>query len=261
MTPVSIDVIVPIFHANSRNISAIIGLPTPKDTRVNYYLVIDRPTDAEKDIKSSLGEEDSVRVIRNKKNLGVHISRNLGFEKGQGEYALFLDDDVNPDPGLLFAYKAAIEQYPRSPGFVGSGRFPEPFNSFTKGTVASDILTFWDMAEKRPSLAWGVTANLMVRRDAVGPIRFSSAFPKKGGGEDIDFCLRVSQRHSLPFVSVPDAVVVHPWWDNGSSNIAGLLDGHTETRNWLGYILGTSIAMHRTLWRQYFSDVVPPWFY
>lgn len=216
MTTVSIDVIVPIFRANMRNISAIVHLPIPKDTRVNYYLVVDRPAGLEKDFESVLGQQNSVRVIRNEKNLGVHISRNLGFEKGQGEYALFLDDDVDPDPGLLFAYKSAIDKFPQSPGFVGSGRFPQPFNSFTRGTVASDILTFWDIAEKRPRLAWGVTANLMVRRDAVGPIRFSSAFPKKGGGEDIDFCLRVSRRFSLPFVSVPGAVVVHPWWNNGS---------------------------------------------
>lgn len=38
--------------------------------------------------------------------------------------------------------------------------------------------------------------------------RFLKGYPKAGGGEDVDFCLR------LPgiLVSVPDAVVHHPLW-------------------------------------------------
>ncbi len=56
----------------------------------------------------------------------------------------------------------------------------------------------------------------MVKREAVGDIRFSDSFPKNGGGEDVDFCLRIVERSQKWFASVPEARIVHPWWDKGS---------------------------------------------
>src|SRR5438876_1142355 len=70
-------------------------------------------------------------------------------------------------------------------------------------------------------LPWGITANLLVRRNPDGTVLFSEDFPKTGGGEDIDFCLRLrawqaqQNPRSEGFVSVPAAVVRHPWWDGG----------------------------------------------
>jgi GT2 family glycosyltransferase len=155
-------------------------------------------------------------VIGNDGNLGAHVSRNRGLEEGNSDYVLFLDDDVEPFPNLLEGYREAIEKYPDAPGFVGSSRFPNPVNSFTRGTVASDILTFWDISETRSELTWGITANLLVSRKATGPIRFSLGFPKRGGGEDIDFCLNIVGRTGKPFRAAPNAPVHHPWWDGGS---------------------------------------------
>ena len=61
-------------------------------------------------------------------------------------------------------------------------------------------------------MSWGTTSNLMVRRNAMKGNRFSKAFPKHGGGEDIDFCLRVVTSSEKRFRTVPDAQVRHPWW-------------------------------------------------
>lgn len=120
-----------------------------------------------------LPDNGNVTVMQNGKNLGAHASRNRGLEAGSGTYVLFLDDDIEPSSRLLEAYKEAIATHPDSVGFVGVASFPQPINSFTRGVVASDILTFWDIARTHESLAWGVTANLMVKREAVGDIRFS----------------------------------------------------------------------------------------
>ena len=81
--------------------------------------------------------------------------------------------------------------------------------------MASDILTFFDLSAHRPRMAWGVTANLCLRRSALGTLRFSPAFPKGGGGEDIDLCLRMHEDDGEPFISVDDAIVDHPWWPIG----------------------------------------------
>ena len=100
------------------------------------------------------------------------------------------------------------------PGFVGLTKYPEPMNSFTKGVISSDILSFFTLPKYYDEMAWGVTANLLTKRDAIRDIRFSNDFPKKGGGEDIDFCLRIMLKCNSKFVCTPMAMVTHPWWES-----------------------------------------------
>jgi GT2 family glycosyltransferase len=191
-------------------------MEVPQGMDVNYYIVIDNPKDAVVESLSIFGDRRNVKVLRNEGNLGAHVSRNRGLDEGASDYALFLDDDVEPHSTLIQEYREAIEKYPDAPGFVGLSRFSNPVNSFTRGTVASDILTFWAISETRSELAWGITANLLVSRKAVGPIRFSPKFPKRGGGEDIDFCLNIVARTGKLFRAAPKAIVHHPWWNGGS---------------------------------------------
>jgi GT2 family glycosyltransferase len=216
LKPLSIDVIVPTVRVDPRAMQAILGMDVPPGMAVNYYIVIDNPKSAVVKSVSGFAEKDNIRVLRNDGNLGAHVSRNRGLDEGDSDYVLFLDDDVEPFPNLLHGYREAIEKYPDAPGFVGSSRFPNPLNSFTRGTVASDILTFWDISETRSELAWGITANLLVNRKAAGPIRFLPDFPKRGGGEDIEFCLNIVGRTGKLFRAAPSASVHHPWWDGGS---------------------------------------------
>ena len=211
--PVSIDVVIPSIRADQDLLSNIVRMPVPQGVEVKYYIVVDRPSSAEDD--PPLEFPSNVAVMQNPGNLGAHASRNRGFEAGKGAYILFLDDDIRPSPDLLESYKEAIEKHPDSVGFAGVAKFPPPMNSFTRGIVASDILTFWDIARTHSSLAWGVTANLMVKREAVGDIRFRTVFPKGGGGEDIDFCLRIVERTGKWLDAVPGAEISHPWWQEG----------------------------------------------
>ena len=44
-------------------------------------------------------------------------------------------------------------------------------------------------------------------------LRFDDAFIKTGGGEDIDFCLKLRKQ---PLKCVVTAVCHHPWWNNGN---------------------------------------------
>ena len=210
----SLDIVVPSARADIEKLQAITTLKVPKDLSVHFYFVIDKPDASEESIANHFNGQ-AVTVIKNKTNLGAHLSRNMGFEAGSGEYVLFLDDDINVPPNLLEKYFEAIKKNSDVPGFVGPVSFPICINSHTQAAVASDILTFWDIAKQTPKLAWGITANLLVKRAAVGDIRFSSTFPKKGGGEDVDFCLRVVARYGAWFTSVPDAELLHPWWGQG----------------------------------------------
>lgn len=205
----SIDVVIPTASSPS-NLASIAAMQLPARASVNYYIVTDGPPGAIRNNYSS-----NMKFIRNAGS-GAHTARNTGIEAGTGEYVLFIDDDVIPIPDLLLRYKDAIERWPDSTGFIGTVNFPQPRNPFEKGVVSSDILTFFGIAKTRKESAWGVTANLLVKREAVGPTRFSEAFPGHGGGEDIDFCLRIVQRTCMKFMTVGDAVVDHPWWGGGT---------------------------------------------
>jgi GT2 family glycosyltransferase len=185
-------------------------MPVPEGMTVSYYIVTDGPPDA-----IQVSDHSNIRVVGNH-NPGAHSARNAGLEAGSGDYILFIDDDVFPEPDLLQSYKEAIQTHPDSIGFVGVVNFPGAENAFEKGVVASYILTFFGIARTQEEVTWGVTANLMVKREAVGSIRFSKAFPKHGGGEDIDFCLRIDQKAGKEFVTVPNAAVNHPWWGGGT---------------------------------------------
>ncbi|CAM9495189.1 unnamed protein product, partial [Pylaiella littoralis] len=74
---------------------------------------------------------------------------------------------------------------------------------------------------------WGVTANLCVSGRS-GDIWFNQAYPKTGGGEDVDFCLRIRQRFGPDaIVAVPGAVATHPYWNNPIRQMWGWARGDT----------------------------------
>eukprot|EP00179_Madagascaria_erythrocladioides_P007590 CAMPEP_0198324240 /NCGR_PEP_ID=MMETSP1450-20131203/12307_1 /TAXON_ID=753684 ORGANISM="Madagascaria erythrocladiodes, Strain CCMP3234" /NCGR_SAMPLE_ID=MMETSP1450 /ASSEMBLY_ACC=CAM_ASM_001115 /LENGTH=88 /DNA_ID=CAMNT_0044028021 /DNA_START=31 /DNA_END=294 /DNA_ORIENTATION=+ len=78
--------------------------------------------------------------------------------------------------------------------------------------VLMSYLTFaFEVArhEKYAKPAWGVTANLLMRRSEV---RFDEAYARTGGGEDVDFCLRSSERVGMSLKACPSAEVCHDFW-------------------------------------------------
>lgn len=214
---ISIDIVIPSIRLDMERMLEALKMDIPTDMDVSYYVVSDNPRLASKDFEY---EGRPARLIVNKSGLGAPLSRNVGLEAGSGLYVLFIDDDVKAAPDILFRYMDAIREEPGAPGYVGPTLFPDPINPFTRGILASGMLTFFLLPAWRRRMLWGTTSNLMVRRDAVGDIRFSEAFPKHGGGEDIDFCLRIASKNKTAFRTVPGAVVRHPWWGNGRRSYA-----------------------------------------
>ena len=205
----SIDVVIPSYNFNEKLIDRIKQIQIPKDVIVKYFVVIDNPI-----LKLPEHEIEGITLIKNDENKGAHISRNVGIEAGNGEWILFLDDDIEPEPDLIMTYHDVIKEND-APGYIGKTSFPDPCNRFTQAVMDSDILTFFPLAETRPSMWWGVTANMMINRKAMGDIRFDKRFPKAGGGEDIDLCLRICKRTDKEFLTAPEAMVSHGWWNRG----------------------------------------------
>jgi hypothetical protein len=146
------------------------------------------------------------------------------MKESAADWIHFLDDDVTPEEDLLAQTAKVIREHPNVVGFVGTTKFPTASNVFTAAIHLAGVTHFWDIARKRPEdrdLPWGVTANLIVRRNADG-VDFDLIFPKTGGGEDIDFCRRKRDwmvakngKGGEGFHAAPAAAVTHPWWNNG----------------------------------------------
>lgn len=206
---IAIDIVIPSIRLDTKGLLEMLYMKVPPGVDLCYYIISDN-----QNLQSEEFEHNGspVRVIVNAENLGASLSRNVGLDAGTGQYVLFIDDDVVIQPDILYSYLAAIKEEPDASGYVGPTMFPDPVNSFTRGVQVSDMLTFFVLPSTCRHMSWGTTSNLMVRRNAMKDIRFSKAFPKHGGGEDIDFCLRVVTSSGKWFRTVPDAQVHHPWW-------------------------------------------------
>jgi glycosyltransferase involved in cell wall biosynthesis len=156
-----------------------------------FIIIIDDPNSPSIDLlQQKYGADPFVRIRVNKTNLGASASRNRGMKESAADWIHFLDDDVTPEEDLLVQTAKVIRERPDVVGFIGTSRFPTAANVFTTAIHLADVTYFWDIARKRPEdtdLPWGVTANLIVRRNPDG-VEFDLIFPKTGGGEDIDFC-------------------------------------------------------------------------
>ena len=212
---ISIDIVIPSIRHDVEGLLSAMWVPVPPGVDLRWYIASDNPAVE----PGRLGRDGiPVRVITCG-GAGAPAARNAGIDAGCGDYILFLDDDVAPAPDLLYRYAEAVGAHPDAAGYVGPTRFPDPTNAFTRGIRTSDMLTFFDLPAGEGTVPWGTTSNLMVpRRSVDSGGGFSGEFPKHGGGEDIDFCLRVGKGNAggtRQFRTVPGGHVAHPWWGGG----------------------------------------------
>ncbi|KAJ1632885.1 hypothetical protein T492DRAFT_904736 [Pavlovales sp. CCMP2436] len=200
----TLDIIVSTFRVPLKNLEKILELRAPPGTSVQFIIISDALAYSAK----------------------ATVMCDLQDTYRDDPMLIFLDDDILPDAGLIAAYAAKICEHPRATGFVGLSKLPKPANARQVGIKVAGVSFFWTIARFMPArtdLPWGVTANICIRRPFPGPgaVRFSDAFPKTGGGEDIDFCLRLRAARRLldpgseGLVAAVDARILHPYWDDG----------------------------------------------
>jgi hypothetical protein len=107
-------------------------------------------------------------------------------------------------------------------GTVGLIKFPRSASIPLKhAAVLMSYLTFMFEISSDPLYeypAWGVTANMVVRR--LPAIRFDTNHAKTGGGEDVDVCLRLTDEHGRRLKCEPKASVRHEFWGGSALHIA-----------------------------------------
>ncbi|MDT3403859.1 glycosyltransferase family 2 protein [Mucilaginibacter terrae] len=235
--PFSIDVIIPSFRLNPENILPILNLQRPADATVRFYLVADNPQLKPDATIAQLVNGDTINLLINSHNIGASATRNRGIEAGNGDWILFLDDDIVVDPQLLLTYANAAEQHPNEVGFIGLVTMPPPATPFAKAVDANGSMGIFSAALHNEYYPWGASANIMIRRSALGNVRFSSTYPKTGGGEEVEFFFKIREQNSLSnYRCLPAAKAEHPWWKNGEADYTrfyryGLGNSHLAQRN------------------------------
>ncbi|RIB29881.1 Glycosyltransferase Family 2 protein [Gigaspora rosea] len=217
----TLDVVVPTYRVQMQYLEPIIRLKRSNTASTSIIFIVDNPNSPHiKDLKKF--EHDAfIRIRVQGKNLGASEARNRGLAESNADYVLFLDDDVIPQPDILIESEKMIRKYPKACGFVGCTKFPDASKTiFTSAVKMAGITYFWDIAEEiEEDAPWGVTANLLVRR--CKDVKFDTEFPKTGGGEDVDFCLKKKKfftkniQDGEGFRGAPSIKAVHPWWNNG----------------------------------------------
>ena len=218
----TLDVVVPSFRVQLQFLEPILNLKPSPTCTTTFIIIIDDPSSpARVELETKFASRPDVRIRTNDENLGASASRNRGMKESAAEWIVFLDDDVTPRPDLLVEAEKVIRANPNAVGFTGNAQFPPAESVFTTAAHLAGVTYFWDIAMKMPTetdMPWGVTANLIARRNDDG-VEFNLQFPRTGGGEDIDFCRRKRDLW-LPvtghgFHAAPDVVVTHPWWNDG----------------------------------------------
>lgn len=216
----TLDIVVPCYRVQLDLLNRILTLQSSSTCEVMFIIVVDDPTSPNiQALLAQHGARADVRIRVNRRNLGASASRNRGLAESAAEWVHFLDDDVVPDDRLLFEAEEVIRMHPDAAGFVGNTQFPVASTVFTAAIHVAGVTYFWDIATKIPDdIPWGVTANLIARRRDDG-VLFDLAFPKTGGGEDIDYCLK-KRKKSIEaggggFYAAPRVGVTHPWWSGG----------------------------------------------
>jgi hypothetical protein len=136
-----------------------------------------------------------------------------------------------------------------------------------------NVMYFYGISKHRIHPPWGVTANMMVRGSRHNhAIQFKNLYPKTGGGEDIDFVFQLKHFYKTDgcVVSIPEAVVNHPWWNNGNTcygQICGWANGDSQVitewpektflvfPNWIECIL--LLVFYYCLWLREPSAIPP----
>ncbi|MXV50015.1 glycosyltransferase [Pedobacter sp. HMF7647] len=215
----SIDIIIPSFRLQEQYLLPILDLKKPGEVQIKYYLISDNPTIVLSEALTNRINNEDVILIVNSSNLGAAATRNRGIDAGDGTWILFLDDDIEVQDDLLLNYTAAIQNYQEEIGFIGLVNMPSPPTTFAKALELMGATGIFSVAKAKESYAWGATANMIIRRSAIKDLRFSENYPKFGGGEEVDFFLRVREKNGFKnYKSLPGAAVTHPWWHNGKRN-------------------------------------------
>jgi GT2 family glycosyltransferase len=205
----SISIVIPTFNRREgilRTLAAL-GASAPFPRPVEVVVVDDGSSDGTIDSLAGRAFPFSLQTLR-QKNSGPAVARNAGVKAATGELILFLDDDVEPQPGLLAEHLATHGER-RDLVVVGPlgslPHYPQPWVAWEQRQVEKQYRAL-EAREWEPTFRQFWTGNASLGRDhllAVGG--FDASYLR---AEDVELGVRLHER-GLSFRFNPRARVLH----------------------------------------------------
>ena len=156
------SIIIPVYNTEKYLNKCIKSIINQEHKNTEIILVEDCSTDNSLSVCNSFKQNPLVNVIRNKKNIGVAMSRNNGIFAAKGKYILFLDSDDWLYPGCLKGLEKLIIKKPKTEVVIGkfnSDGFPSNnkilFKNNNPETFSGDqFISFINKMNFRPMVIW-----------------------------------------------------------------------------------------------------------
>lgn len=141
--------------------------------------------------------------------LGVSRARNIGINNCVGDVLIFLGDDTYPTANFVEEHFNFHKSNPKREiamlGKIEWKNLSGVIYSFLNSGIQFDFANLKN--EKMVDICHFYTANVSLKRDMIGKVRFNEKI-KMPGWEDIEFASRLEQK-GLKIIYNEDAVVFH----------------------------------------------------
>ncbi len=199
---IEVSVLMPVYNRErlvEASISSILN-----QTYSNFELLILDDGSTDSTIEKILTYKDHrIRLIKNKKNMGIAFSRNRLFQEALGKYFVLLDSDDIALPNRIENQLQYLKKN-KETLLVGTPCIGIDIN----GKV---IKATWSFLQKRPTDAQEICATLlfrncffqssiMINRKLLGHQEYNLDFPPF---EDYEFWARLSKKHKLENIDKP----------------------------------------------------------
>ncbi|MEE3419043.1 MAG: glycosyltransferase, partial [Methanosphaera sp.] len=106
-----VSIIMPVYNRENYISNAINSVLNQSYKNFELILIDDSSTDNTVNIINEF-KDDRIRLLKNKSNMGVSKSRNIGLKESKGKYIMYLDSDNDWEPDYLKATVGAFETIP-----------------------------------------------------------------------------------------------------------------------------------------------------
>ncbi|VXC56336.1 Glycosyl transferase [Oceanicaulis sp. 350] len=182
-----------------------------------------------------LESEAAVKLITSPDNLGRSAARNQLGDAARGDWLLFLDADMEVEPGFLVRWRHHLAETACDALFGG---YAPSMPRSSHETVHAALAHASDAPDAATRSALGAAAvcssNLAVRASLFAQCRFDEGYTG-WGWEDVDWALSASKRGELGHVDAPaahgglqDVSTLLDKFDRAGANFARLLIRHPD---------------------------------
>jgi GT2 family glycosyltransferase len=250
-----VSIILPVFNNLKLTLECLLSITAHTDSRVSYEIILadDASTDETAQI---VGAIPNLRILRNESNLGFLLNCNKALEYAQGQYVMYLNNDVQVTKDWLFTLYETFATHPNvgaaGPRFLyPSGHLQEAGAAFRHDGTADMVGLNEEPEQPRYSY---------IRRvDYVSGacLMLPTSLARQLGGfsedflpcycEDSDLCLRIQDAGYYVYCN-PFSTVIHHL-----SKTTAAFDSDFKLKS-----ISTNLVKLQHKWLEHFNKVTAP---